>query len=189
MTKHELRSIYTKKRQNLSEDNVEEGSKKIAQQFFKHVDLSNVKFLHCFNPIVGKKEPNSWIILRQLRTSHRNINIVLPRVNDTGLLEHYPLTAEEDLVINRWGIREPKVSIPVDIKVIDLIIVPLLIADQFGNRVGYGKGFYDRYLSLCRRECNKIGFSYFEPMDKIEDASLFDVPLNLCVTPTTLYVF
>ena len=72
---------------------------------------------------------------------------------------------------------------------INMIFVPLLSFDKNGYRVGYGKGFYDRYLSQCRGDCLKIGFSYFEPLDAIDDTNEFDVPLNLCVTPTTVYVF
>jgi 5-formyltetrahydrofolate cyclo-ligase len=72
---------------------------------------------------------------------------------------------------------------------LDLVIVPLLAIDRKGYRVGYGKGFYDKYLAECRDDCIKAGFSYFEPLDAIEDCNDFDVPLDLCITPQTVYVF
>ena len=51
------------------------------------------------------------------------------------------------------------------------------------------KGFFDRYLKGCREDCIKIGFSYFEPLDSIDDANEFDVPLDFCITPQRIYVF
>jgi 5-formyltetrahydrofolate cyclo-ligase len=76
-----------------------------------------------------------------------------------------------------------------DAIVIDMVFVPLLIFDKQGCRVGYGRGFYDKYLQQCRPECLKVGFCYFEPIDVIEGTREFDVPLNLCITPNNAYVF
>jgi 5-formyltetrahydrofolate cyclo-ligase len=67
--------------------------------------------------------------------------------------------------------------------------VPLLAFDEKGFRVGYGKGFYDRFLKQCKDGGIKIGLSYFNPIDTIEDAGEFDVPLNFCITPQKVYVF
>ncbi|HEX8461529.1 MAG TPA: 5-formyltetrahydrofolate cyclo-ligase, partial [Segetibacter sp.] len=72
---------------------------------------------------------------------------------------------------------------------IDLVFVPLLAYDKRGYRVGYGKGFYDRYLSLCKPEVLKVGFSYFGPEESIDDTHQFDVPLNYCITPDNIYEF
>ena len=70
-----------------------------------------------------------------------------------------------------------------------MVLVPLLAFDSKGYRVGYGKGFYDRFLKQCRNDCVKIGLSYFEPIDAINDAGEFDVPLDFCITPQKAYVF
>ena len=70
-----------------------------------------------------------------------------------------------------------------------MVILPLLAFDQQGYRVGYGKGFYDKFLSGCREDCLKVGFSYFEPIETIDDCNEFDVPLDLCITPQNVYVF
>ena len=71
----------------------------------------------------------------------------------------------------------------------DFVITPLLYADQFGNRVGYGKGFYDRFFSEINRNAVKIGVSFFPPNEEIDDVSDFDVPLNYLVTPTEVLSF
>jgi 5-formyltetrahydrofolate cyclo-ligase len=61
--------------------------------------------------------------------------------------------------------------------------------DKKGYRVGYGRGFYDRFLSRCRKDCIKVGFSYFEPVDEIEDVCSLDVKLNYCITHEKFYIF
>ena len=61
---------------------------------------------------------------------------------------------------------------------IDVVLVPLLCSDGQGYRVGYGKGFYDRFLVKCRPDCRKIGLSYFPPVDRIEDVTESDVKMD-----------
>ena len=90
---------------------------------------------------------------------------------------------------NQWGITEPKEGRVLEPQQIDLVFVPLLVCDKDGYRVGYGKGFYDRYLPNCREDIVKIGFSYFEPIEKITDTDQFDVPLTYCITPQHIYEF
>jgi 5-formyltetrahydrofolate cyclo-ligase len=62
--------------------------------------------------------------------------------------------------------------------------------DSTGHRIGYGKGYYDRFLRTCRPECKKIGLSFFEVMEEtIADAGEHDIPLDACITPTQLVQF
>ena len=72
---------------------------------------------------------------------------------------------------------------------IEVVFVPLLGYDLKGNRVGYGKGFYDRFLSECKPETLKIGLSFFEPEELITDVFVEDVKLDYCVTPKETYQF
>jgi 5-formyltetrahydrofolate cyclo-ligase len=90
---------------------------------------------------------------------------------------------------NAFNIPEPVETATAEPQEIDLVIVPLLAFDEKGIRVGYGKGYYDRYLKDCREDCLKVGFSYFEAVERIEDADEFDVPLDFCITPNRIYVF
>ena len=88
---------------------------------------------------------------------------------------------------NGYGIEEPIDGIDMIPTEIDLVIVPLIAFDKMGNRVGYGKGYYDRFLKRCRKDCMKIGFSYFEPVEEIEDVNKLDVKLDIVITPDNIY--
>lgn len=90
---------------------------------------------------------------------------------------------------NKYGIDEPIDGLDMFATEIDMVIVPLLCFDKKGYRVGYGKGYYDRFLKSCRKDCIKIGFSYFEPIDKIEDVDRYDIKLNYCITPHNIFTF
>ena len=90
---------------------------------------------------------------------------------------------------NKYLITEPKEGVILQPTTFDIVFVPLFVCDENGFRVGYGKGFYDKYLANCREDCVKIGFSYFEPIQKIEDVNEFDIPLNMCITPNNVYEF
>ncbi|MDO9376359.1 MAG: 5-formyltetrahydrofolate cyclo-ligase [Ferruginibacter sp.] len=90
---------------------------------------------------------------------------------------------------NKYGIEEPVDGIDMFPTEIDMVIVPLISFDRKGNRVGYGKGYYDRFLQQCRKDCIKIGFSYFEPVSQIADVNKYDIKLDYCVTPETIYEF
>lgn len=88
---------------------------------------------------------------------------------------------------NMFGIVEPDGNEVVEPEDIDMIIIPMLAFDRMGNRVGYGKGFYDRFLHRCKADCLKVGLSYFEPVEEISDVHAGDVRLDLCITPERVY--
>jgi 5-formyltetrahydrofolate cyclo-ligase len=135
-------------------------------------------------------EPNTDLFVSFLQAVIPGIRIAYPVTNfETG--EMYGLLTEDDTIYekNVRGIIEPVNGKLITANEIDLIIVPLLVIDKKGNRCGYGKGFYDKYLSFCKADSIKLGFSYFEPVDKIQDTDTFDVPLTHCITPQHIYEF
>jgi 5-formyltetrahydrofolate cyclo-ligase len=89
----------------------------------------------------------------------------------------------------KWGIKEPVDGKEINAELIDLVIVPLLVFDKFGHRVGYGKGFYDRFLSKCRRDTIKIGLSLFPQVDEIDDVNRYDVKLDYGIVPGKTVAF
>lgn len=154
------------------------------------IQLPFITFLLSYWPMDQNKEPNTHLFTDYLEFQNPDLITCYPKTD----FKHHTIQAlqtNDDTRFrkNEFNLYEPEDGVEVNPPGIDMIFVPLLSFDKRGFRVGYGKGFYDRYLALCRKECLKIGFSYFEPLDEIEDAGLYDVPLNICVTPTTVYVF
>lgn len=190
MNKADLRKIYLQKRQALSEAEYAQLNFQIYQQFFAKINLSFINVIHIFLPVISKHEPDTWLIIDRLRREFPHIRISIPK-SDTrqNTLENFYFEGLHQLVTSAWGIQEPKQGIPTEIEKIDLVLVPLLAFDKAGHRVGYGKGFYDRFLKGCRPDCLKAGLSFFEAEEILTDADELDVPLNLCVTPAGIIHF
>lgn len=190
MKKAELRKIYLAGRKKLLSAERTGESRAIAARFFQYFDLTEIEFLHCFLPIEKFNEIETPIILRKIWREFPNIETLAPRVNfQTGEIENLKYTPATELARNVWGIAEPIGNELIAAEKIDLVLTPLLGCDQKGFRVGYGKGFYDKFLRRCRRDCLKIGLSYFEPTQTIADINEFDVKLDYCVTPENVYDF
>ncbi len=188
MTKTELRKTYLARQKALSSTERAEKSSVIALHFFECVDLSKIKILHCFIPIEKFNEVDTLIILRALRENSPKTRIAVPRINfETRELESLICTYETKLIENAWEIREPAGGELVEPEEIDMVLVPGLAFDQVGHRVGYGKGFYDRFLKTCRNDCVKIGFSYFDPVEEIADVHEGDTALSACITPDGIF--
>ncbi len=187
MTKSELRIAYKQHRKSLSEDSIEDLSLKIANHLLT-LPIWDKSYYHIFLPIVEQKEVNTEYILNIL--SGKDKHIVISKSDFSKLeLTHYLLTDSTTIKTNEWNIPEPIDGIPIDTKLIDVVFVPLLAFNEQGHRVGYGKGFYDRFLSQCQPETLKIGLSFFEAESNIEDISSDDIALDYCVTPEKTYRF
>jgi len=188
MNKSELRKIYLEKQKSLSDSERRETSRRIAERFFENFSLENICFLHVFLAIEKNREVETSYIFKRLWRDFPEITTVASRIDFRAMtLENLKLTPETKLVRNRWHIFEPTDGELIEIEKIDAVTVPLLCFDERGYRVGYGKGFYDKFLSECRTDCLKIGLSYFAPVAKIPDAREYDVKLDCCVTPEEIF--
>lgn len=190
MTKEELRKIYLQKRLSLSEPEYNQLNFQLFEKFFTSVDLSSVKILSTFLPLEKNKEPDTWPIIERIRKEFQNIRISLPRVNDqTGELENFIFQGRDQLQKNKWGIQEPKHGVPIDPVQFDLVLIPMLIFDKNGHRVGYGKGFYDKLLPRCKPSCYRVGLSFYPPVETIEDINDHDQVLTKVITPEKVFNF
>ncbi|MUH37754.1 5-formyltetrahydrofolate cyclo-ligase [Zobellia amurskyensis] len=187
MLKKDLRSLYKNKRDLIDDESLTNSSLSIANGLLK-LPVWSHDYYHIFLPISENKEIDTTFILSILQGKDKNV--VLPKVVNKTTLEHYLLTDSTRLKKNEWNIPEPVDGIEVPIRKIDVVFIPLLAFDKNGNRVGYGKGFYDRFLAECREDVIKIGLSLFPAEEElITDTFSNDIPLNFCVTPSTTYSF
>lgn len=190
ITKAELRTIYLEKRKALAAEEVTGFSRNIARRFFDGFDLSNVRCLQGFIPIRKFNEIDTSLIFETIWRDLPQVRILAPRINiNRGGMDNIVLTPESVLNENRWGIAEPVDGEVVDPLEIDMVLVPLLCADASGHRVGYGKGFYDRFLARCSPRCQKIGLGNYAPDVMIDDIDAHDIRLNAYVTPDETYSF
>ena len=187
MNKTELRQKYKALRANLSKLEIDDLSIAIANNVQK-CNIWNHEYYHVFLPIEAQNEVNTAFILKVLR--NKNKKIVLSKSDFSNQeMQHFLLNNDTKIELNKLNIPEPINGISVNNDKINVVFVPLLAYDNLGNRVGYGKGFYDKFLSNCKPETIKIGLSFFNPEISIDDINTNDVKLDYCVTPHLIYKF
>ncbi|APD07178.1 5-formyltetrahydrofolate cyclo-ligase [Flavobacteriaceae bacterium UJ101] len=176
MEKSELRKQYKQKRKQLTEDEIRLRSLDLLRQL-KETDVFENQVFHIFLPIEKRKEVFTWFFIEFLRMKGKTI-VVSKCDFKTTTLEHFRLDKDTILKENHYGVPEPIEAKRVMPKELDVVFVPLLISDSNKYRVGYGKGFYDRFLAECREDVRTIGLNFFEPIDHITDVNSYDVSLS-----------
>lgn len=187
MNKTTLRKKYKELRKQLSEEQLEEMSLAIANKILQ-LPIWELTYFHVFLPITEQNEVNTEFILHALAGKDKEI-IVSKADFETRTMTHFLLTDNTKIKKNEYNIPEPVDGIEVPSHKIDVVFVPLLAYDKKGNRVGYGKGFYDKFLTECKPDVIKIGLSFFEPEEIIADVFEADVQLNYCVTQNSIHSF
>lgn len=146
--------------------------------------------IHTFLPHTGNKEPDTLLLTELLKKEIPKVQFVFPRIiPGTRQMQHFLHTPDTLFENNQWGISEPvpATSVEIDAGLPDLILLPMLIFDRKGYRVGYGGGFYDRFLATCRNDAVKAGLCFYQPVETITDAESYDIPLDFCITPDNIW--
>jgi 5-formyltetrahydrofolate cyclo-ligase len=186
MNKQELRKKYLGLRDALPRDRLEEYSLEIANKSLE-LPIWDRTYYHIFLPITHKKEVDTEFLLHILQGKDKSI--VVPKADfEFGTMENLLLQENTTFTISKYGIPEPISGIKVPVDQLDVIFIPLLAFDITGNRVGYGKGFYDRFLAKCSSDAIFVGLSFFDAENKIP-CEISDIPLNYCVTPKKTFLF
>ncbi|MEP7253746.1 MAG: 5-formyltetrahydrofolate cyclo-ligase [Ginsengibacter sp.] len=189
MTKKELRVVYKEKRRNISGREIERWTDLILINFQK----IQLPFLSCIHTYISSQklaEVETLQLVEYLQFKNPGVKVVVPKIDiASGKLEHFHFEEEMELIDNFFGIAEPAGGLQIAPEEIDLALIPLLAFDTKGYRVGYGKGFYDKFLSECRQDVIKVGLSFFEAEESIDDVHQFDISLDYCVTPDRIYDF
>ncbi|WP_185858435.1 5-formyltetrahydrofolate cyclo-ligase [Blattabacterium cuenoti] len=188
MNKEKLRKKYFFYRKSISQEEVTKMSYKIFFQIKKILYLWEKKYYHIFLPIQKNKEVDTFMIIDFLLKKGKYI--IVPSSNFHLIsIENCFFNKNTSLFKNKHGILEPIYKHIVSISLIEVIFIPLLIFDLKGFRVGYGKGFYDRLIPLCRKNVIKIGLSFFPPVKEIINIHEKDLFLNIGVTTDRIFFF
>ena len=176
MDKKLLRKLYLEKRNTFSESELDVFAQRLTEQLFNKIIEQEAKSVFVFLPIPDKKEFNTYFLIQKLWEAEIEVSVPISNFTTSKMLPAL-FSSETELVEKKYGILEPKCPNYIQSEVLDLAVVPLLISDSDKNRVGYGGGFYDRFLGD-HSKIYKLGVSFFEPIDKIEGLDKNDVQLD-----------
>ncbi|MBC6427250.1 MAG: 5-formyltetrahydrofolate cyclo-ligase [Ekhidna sp.] len=184
ITKSFIRKTVLSYRRLLSLDEYEKRNESLLRKLDHWMRAEAVHFVHLFLAISKHKEPDVSSLLPHLW--ERNV-VTITSVTDFEKREmsHYHLKADTGLKSNHLGIPEPIDKVRADFSKAEAILVPLLVVDKSGGRIGYGGGFYDKLLN--ETKAVKIGLSLSNPVDKIQQTEKWDVSLDLLITPFKIY--
>ncbi len=190
MNKSTLRSVYLQKRLGLSNREYKSRNAQIlsfAKAFL--AQHSSPIHIHTYLAMEEQKEASTLQMLPILWARH-NTKVYSSKTHYAERrLSHHLISAFRDIHRDKRGIPFPMQTEEFPAAIMDLVFIPLISFDRKGNRIGYGAGLYDRFLSQLRPDCLKIGLSLSPPLDHIPYTETHDIPLNQCITPLGIYAF
>lgn len=190
MLKAEIRKLRLAEQKSLSRAEHARRSLIVAEKLFDEFDFGHCDFTSCFVALERNNEIDTRPIFAKFWRDFPRAIVCAPRVDFARtILENVAVSPDTKFVENKWRIREPQTGETIEPEKFDFVLTPLVAFDTRGFRVGYGKGFYDKFLKNCRKDCRKIGLSLFPPVEKIEDIADFDVKLDACATPEKVFYF
>ena len=187
MNKADARLLFKAKRNQISQDEIENHSLQIANRLLE-LPIWDFEYYHIYLPIHKFKEVDTSFLLHILKGKDKHVIISKSDFSDYSM-QHFLLTDATKIIVNKFGIPEPEKGIAISEEKLDVVFIPLLAADLNGNRVGYGKGFYDRFLEKCRPDVLKVGLSFFDPLEKLTETNSTDISLDFLVTSQHIYDF
>ncbi|MCR9250638.1 MAG: 5-formyltetrahydrofolate cyclo-ligase [bacterium] len=187
VSKKTLRDTYLFKRKTLVKAEFDARNQSVLEHFQTLDNLSG-KLVHVFLPIEKNYEVNTWPIVEYLKSIESSVIISKSNTHE-NTMQHFAFEDKKQLEQNKWGIPEPKSGKRVFSSEIDVVLIPFISFDRRGNRIGYGKGYYDRFLSECQPDVLKVGLSIIPPLDEILQADEHDIAMDLCVSHLGVYRF
>ncbi len=188
MTKAEIRIQYKQKRRKLSVEEKDKLEDLMLIQFQKLVLYENSSIL-TYAPIKVQNEYDPYLAECFCMFKNRGAHFSFPVIDtDTDTMKVYEVDSNTVFKQNAYGIAEPKDATLVQPSTIEMIFVPLIAFSTNGYRVGYGKGYYDKFIKLCEANVVKVGFSFFEPV-AIDDIHEEDEKLDFCITANQIFTF
>ncbi len=180
MTKDELRISMRKMRRELTKEFIINSSTLIMNTIIPLA--SSLKcvmvYLSSFN------EPHTTMLVQYLMDNNIKVVVPISRISDCTIVPSY-ISDLDELKKGAYGIYEPKIVTKADIADIDLILVPGIAFSKSGDRIGFGKGYYDKLLANYKGK--KIGVCYEFQMVEDIPSSPHDIQMDMIVTEERVY--
>lgn len=183
--KEELRQHLLDQRKAISEDAFTKGSSEIIQKLKQQSEFVNADVIHCYVSINGRREVDTHGLLKKMLSSDKKVVVPVTDFQE-GTLTHIQLDSYDKLEANKWGVPEPKDGKEISPEELELVIVPMVGGDTKCNRIGYGEGFYDRFLKQVH--CPKIGLIFERNIVEQVPVENFDVPLDKIITESQIII-
>lgn len=181
--KSRLREKYQNIRSKLTPEEIEAKSRQIFSKVTSLEPFKKAETVHLYRSISKNSEVDTDELLQYC--FQLNKTVVVPTMSGEGELTHYKVDPNTEWSENDWGILEPINAKEYPINNISIVLVPMLTGDHQKNRLGYGKGFYDRFLS--KTEAVKAGL-LFDCL--VSESPLpvgpFDISLDYIVTESRI---
>jgi len=181
--KQELRQELLKVRSDLSPEAYREKSDKIIGRLKTQPEFIKAEIIHCYVSMNERNEVNTHGLLKDLVKSNKKPVVSITNFEE-GTLSHKYLGSVDDLQKNKWGVPEPVKGQDAEVNDLELVIVPMVGGDSERNRIGYGKGFYDRFLQNVT--CPSIGLLFDSCLVRSVPVEPFDISLDKCITESKI---
>lgn len=168
----------------LSTAEYERRNQLLTQQLNTFVESSHFKNIHIFLPITAQKEPDTFPFIHHLWENYPATNVITS-ISDlkTPEMQHFRIDKQIIIQPNKWGIPEPQNASLFPIEDIDCVLVPMVVGSKTGHRIGYGKGYYDRFLAKCDSNAKLVGISLSPFLDENLYSDRYDIPMNVMINP------
>ncbi|WP_296620466.1 5-formyltetrahydrofolate cyclo-ligase, partial [Marivirga sp.] len=158
MDKNTLRKVYLEKRKLLSQAEYERRNQLLYHRLIEFQKSHQFRSIHTFIPIKENKEPDVFPFVQYLWSKTTGVEVVTA-ISDLNnpILTHVKIKEDTSFLKNKWGIPEPQDGNPYSIDKIECVLVPMVMGSKSGHRIGYGKGYYDRFLQNCKNQTRFVG--------------------------------
>ncbi len=180
MTKDEIRLNMRAMRRNLTKDFITDASQTIQSTILAFDCVRSAKtvmiYMSAFN------EPRTDILLKTLSDEGKQIAVPISNADNYTIT---PSLIGAEFCRGEYGIAEPEKTSPVDVSEIDIAIIPAIAFDKRGMRLGFGKGYYDKFLAEFKGV--KIGVGYeFQVLDALPVCA-HDIGMDIIITEKRVY--
>ncbi|MEQ8626208.1 5-formyltetrahydrofolate cyclo-ligase [Ekhidna sp.] len=184
ISKSVLRKSVLQYRKLLGQESYLQRNNRLLSSVKEFLEVKKVQSIHTFLSMDKSREPDVSPLFKKLWSE--DVRLVVSKIDfKLKQLCHYYVDDQTVLVENKMGIPEPANGEEASIDDLDLILVPLLVSDKEGYRIGYGGGYYDRLLK--ETKALKVGLSLSPPVDEILQREEWDIPLDYLITPFKTY--